>query len=190
MSGLLKNVESELPGLAEAIISHWQDQNKAAESFVVHGLELGRLVCEFAARDEVCELVESVNESAKSSIGGRPREPHTWVCEKLVSLPDYCGPTLLHLQRCARAYAKAARLALPAQTSLRSVEAVARTPRARDAGRVDAVVEVVVESVRRIEMIEPDTRCFFIPLTPDEVAALECKLQSPCWRIVVRRPVA
>ena len=105
--------------LAKAVSKAWTEQRQAQDKADAHGLEIGRLVCEYAERADTQARVAVANEKKN----GRPKAAHCWVAEEIVKASGGKGPSIRHLERCARAYLKAQKNGLPINTPIRVAEA-------------------------------------------------------------------
>lgn len=105
--------------LAKAIHGEWAAQRKAQDSADAHGLEIGRLICEFAKRPQVAAQLAVIN--AKKN--GRPQAAHCYVAEQLIVSGEVSSLSQRHLERCARAFQKAQKKGLPIGTAIKIAEA-------------------------------------------------------------------
>lgn len=115
-----------LKKLAKAIHGEFAAQRKAQDVADAHGLEIGRLICEFASRGDVQAQVAVINRKKN----GRPQSAHCYIAEQLFVSGEITGLTQRHLERCARAFLKAKSKGLPINTPIRIAEAsdmIART---------------------------------------------------------------
>jgi len=107
--------------LAAAVELEVKQQCKAQDVADSHGLEIGRLICEFASRPEIApQLAVAIQ---KSRHGGRPQEPHCVVARNLADLHGGCKIKESYLVRCAQAFLKARRSGLPLNVAVRVAEA-------------------------------------------------------------------
>ncbi len=109
--------------LAVAVGRQWKEQRAAQDQADARGLEIGRLICEFAARAEVVVQLGVLNAKENRPNGGSPKKAHCWVAEQIAN-PEL-GLSTRHLERCARAFLKAQAKGLPINTSIRVAEASA-----------------------------------------------------------------
>lgn len=109
-----------IKALAKSVDEQFIEQRKAQDKSDLHGLEIGRLICEFAASTEVKAKLAIINKKNKD--GGRPQAAHCFVAEQLHHEME-SAITARHLERCARAWQKAQKKGLPLGTSLRAAEA-------------------------------------------------------------------
>lgn len=109
--------------LASDVAAQWKKQRTAQDAADLHGLEMGRLICEFAGRADVQVQISLVNSKENKPTGGRPKAAHCYIADLLCSPDSETGLSVRHLERCARAWMKAQKKGLPLNTSLRIAEA-------------------------------------------------------------------
>jgi len=111
-------VDAGFKVLANAVLNAWVDQRAAQDRADVHGLEVGRLICEHAERPDIQTRVEIAN----TKKNGRPKTAPCWLAEEIFKAGQN-GPSIRHMERCARAWLKAQKKGLPINTPIRIAEA-------------------------------------------------------------------
>jgi hypothetical protein len=103
---------------AEEVSAQFRIQQKKQAEYDAAGLELGRLVCELAARPDLQARLAVINRGKN----GRPEAPHCFAARQLVA----AGATVSekHIIRMARGFLNAQKKGLPITTSIRTVEAM------------------------------------------------------------------
>lgn len=118
-------VDGEIRKLSTAIGHQWKAQREAQDRADIHGLEIGRLICEHAEKPDVKAKLTIANAKENKPSGGRPKAAHCWVAEQVIQCGSVGGLSLRHLERCARAFMKAKAKGLPLNASIRIAEASA-----------------------------------------------------------------
>lgn len=105
--------------LAKAIHGEFAAQRKSQDVADAHGLEIGRLICEFASRGDVQAQISVINKNKN----GRPQAAHCYIAEQLFISGEISGLSQRHMERCARAFLKAKVKGLSLTQSIRAIEA-------------------------------------------------------------------
>jgi hypothetical protein len=120
---IVARAESGIEQLCATINAEWKQKLQAQARADHHCLEIGRLICQYAAKPDIVKAVDEFNapKHGEGATGGRDKSAYGFVSERLVK----CGASLSqrHMERCARAWMKAQEKGLPIDTPLRVVEA-------------------------------------------------------------------